>query len=73
VAIARALVHGPALLLADEPTGNLDIETGARVLSLLHRLGRAAGMTMILVTHSEDVARLADRVLAVRDGHLEDL
>lgn len=70
VAILRALIHKPALLLADEPTGNLDAETGAQVLALLHRLVRQTGTTMVLVTHSAAVARLADRVLTIIDGQL---
>ncbi|MBE0597273.1 MAG: ABC transporter ATP-binding protein [Desulfuromonadales bacterium] len=70
VAIARALVHRPRLLLADEPTGNLDADTGAQVLALLERLVRGAGGTMLLVTHSAEVARLADRILTLRGGRL---
>lgn len=72
VAIVRALIHGPDLLLADEPTGNLDAETGERVLDLLIRLGRGTGMTLIMVTHSDEVARLADRVLVMREGQVEE-
>jgi putative ABC transport system ATP-binding protein len=70
VAIARALVHMPHLVLADEPTGNLDEETGRQVLSLLDRLTRQAGQSMILVTHSTEAAAIADRVYALREGHL---
>ena len=70
VAVARAVVHEPVLLLADEPTGSLDAETGGRVLELLVRLARNGGRTMIVVTHSDGVARAADRVLALRDGRL---
>jgi putative ABC transport system ATP-binding protein len=70
VAIARALVHSPALILADEPTGNLDEETGQQVLRLLDRLTRQAGKTMIMVTHSQEVVGMADRVLSMREGHL---
>jgi len=68
VAIARALVHRPALLLADEPTGALDSETGSRVLRLLLELGREGRTTVLLVTHSDEVARAADRTLLVEDG-----
>jgi len=68
VAIARALVHRPALLLADEPTGALDSETGSRVLRLLIELGRSGRTTTLLVTHSDEVARAADRTLIVEDG-----
>lgn len=70
VAIARALAHDPLLVLADEPTGNLDEETGARVLSLLLDLTRAAGRTLIVATHSPDVVPLADRVFSIHDGRL---
>jgi putative ABC transport system ATP-binding protein len=68
VAIARALVHRPALLLADEPTGALDSETGSLVLRLLIELGRDGRTTVLLVTHSDEVARAADRTLMVEDG-----
>lgn len=70
VAVARAVVHEPVLLLADEPTGSLDAETGARVLDLLVGLARTGGRTMVVVTHSDAVARAADRLLALRDGRL---
>lgn len=72
VAIARALVHDPLLILADEPTGNLDSETGAAVLKLLLSLTRDAGRTLIMVTHSMDVVPLANRVFRLKDGHLEE-
>jgi putative ABC transport system ATP-binding protein len=68
VAIARALVHDPILVLADEPTGNLDEETGDQVLELLDRLTRQAGKNLVLVTHSHENARHADRILELRDG-----
>jgi putative ABC transport system ATP-binding protein len=70
VAIARALVHDPLLVLADEPTGNLDDETGRQVLALLDRLTRQAGKNLILVTHSREAAAYADRVLVLREGQL---
>lgn len=70
VAIARALVHEPMLVLADEPTGTLDADTGRQVLALFDRLLRARGKTLLLVTHSREVTRLADRVLTLEDGHL---
>ena len=70
VAIARALCADPPVILADEPTGNLDAETGAQVLDLLTRLAREHGKTLILVTHSSDVAALADRTLKLDHGHL---
>lgn len=70
VAIARALAHDPVLILADEPTGNLDEDTGQRVLHLLLSLTRDRQKTLIMATHNPDIARLADRVLRVQDGHL---
>jgi putative ABC transport system ATP-binding protein len=70
VAIARALVHDPVLVLADEPTGNLDEDTGRQVMDLLDRLTRQAGKNLILVTHNTDMAAYADRVLYLRDGAL---
>jgi putative ABC transport system ATP-binding protein len=70
VAVARALSHDPAVVLADEPTGNLDREAGRVVLDLLERLARGAGKTVLIVTHSEEAAGLADRVLTLRDGRL---
>ena len=70
VAVARALVHDPGLVLADEPTGALDGETGAAVLGLLLSLARERRRTVILVTHSADVARAADRVLVLDSGRL---
>lgn len=70
IAIARALAHSPSLILADEPTGNLDNDTSAHVLALLDRLVRQTGKTMLMVTHSPDVAAVADRVLHLREGRL---
>jgi putative ABC transport system ATP-binding protein len=70
VAIARALVHDPLLVLADEPTGNLDEETGRQVMDLLDRLTRQNGKNLILVTHSHEAAAYADRILTLRDGKL---
>ncbi|MFZ2361984.1 MAG: ABC transporter ATP-binding protein [Anaerolineae bacterium] len=70
VALARALVHDPLLVLADEPTGNLDENTGKQILALLDRLTRQAGKNLIMVTHSADAASHADRVLHLRDGKL---
>ena len=70
VAIARALCADPALILADEPTGNLDADTGAKVLDLLMRLAREGNKTLIMVTHSMDVAGLADRILKLEHGKL---
>jgi len=70
VAVARALVHEPALVLADEPTGNLDAESARQVLALLAGLARREGKTVIAASHSEEVAALADRVLTLADGRL---
>jgi len=67
-ALARALVHEPALLVADEPTGNLDSENGANVLALLSELNRELGITILLATHATEVASAATRVLRMRDG-----
>jgi putative ABC transport system ATP-binding protein len=72
VAIARALVHDPMLVLADEPTGNLDENTGGQVLDLLFSLTRRRGKTLIMATHNPEIAKMADRVVRVHDGHLED-
>ena len=70
VAIARALAHDPLLVLADEPTGNLDDATGERVLALLLELTRDAGRTLLMATHNPDIAPRADRVLQLHDGRL---
>ena len=69
-ALARALVHEPRILFADEPTGNLDSATGADILRLLQRLNRHRGLTIVMVTHDERIARQADRVLHLVDGKL---
>jgi putative ABC transport system ATP-binding protein len=70
VAVARALAHDPLLVLADEPTGNLDLETGLTVLDLLDRLTRRAGKTLLMVTHSRQVVGMADRILRIEDAKL---
>ena len=69
VAIARALVNEPALILADEPTGNLDSRTSLEIMSLFQSLGRS-GMTIVVVTHEEDIATFSQRILSMRDGRL---
>ncbi len=71
VAVARALVHRPDLILADEPTGNLDEATGGRVMDLLEGLVRTDGGTLLLVTHNRAQAERADRILGIREGRLE--
>lgn len=70
IAVARALVHDPLLVLADEPTGNLDAETGQMVLTLLDTLTRRAGKNLLMVTHSTEVIGIADRIFRVYDGRL---
>jgi putative ABC transport system ATP-binding protein len=70
VAIARALVNDPELLLADEPTGNLDSRTSVEVMDLLQRLNRDRHITIVLITHEHDIAEYAQRVISVRDGRV---
>ena len=72
VCIARALANKPAILFADEPTGNLDGKTGREVLSLLRTVGKELGITLIMVTHDLGVAEQADRVIRLEDGHVCD-
>jgi len=71
VAIARSLVNDPALILADEPTGNLDSRTSVEVMEIFQRLNRERGMTLILVTHEPDIADYADRVVVFKDGRIK--
>ena len=70
VAIARSLVNEPSILMCDEPTGNLDTRTSQEIISLFRELNGSAGITVILVTHDQDVARAADRIIALRDGEI---
>ena len=70
VAIARALANDPRVLLADEPTGNLDTATGEEVLSLLQRLSAELGQTIVLITHDTALAAGADRIVRMRDGRI---
>jgi len=72
VAIARALVGQPAIILADEPTGNLDSVTGQEIMALLRKLNRDQGVTLLLVTHDPEAAAFAGRVIRMRDGRIED-
>jgi putative ABC transport system ATP-binding protein len=72
VAIARAVSHRPALVLADEPTGNLDRETGQRVIQLLRWLVGEGGHTAVIVTHDVETVAICDRVLRLEDGRLRD-
>lgn len=69
VAIARAIVGNPQIILADEPTGNLDSATGEEVMALLHELNRTDGRTIVMVTHNEEQARRTDRIVRFFDGH----
>jgi putative ABC transport system ATP-binding protein len=71
VTIARALANDPLILLADEPTGNLDTSTGEEILALFSRLHRERNMTLVVITHDEEVATRAERVVRVRDGKIE--
>lgn len=70
VAIARALINDPPIILADEPTGNLDSETGAEIIQLFKELN-AQGKTIILVTHEKDIASFANRIITIKDGRLD--
>ena len=70
VAIARALITKPAIVLADEPTGNLDSKTSAEVLGLIKRTSAEFRQTVVMITHNDDIARLADRIVRIEDGRI---
>lgn len=70
VAIARALINDPAIILADEPTGNLDTKTGQAVLDMFKRLNKEEGHTIIMITHEQEVAQKANRIITIRDGKI---
>ncbi|MDE6531095.1 MAG: ABC transporter ATP-binding protein, partial [Lachnospiraceae bacterium] len=70
VAIARALIAAPAIILADEPTGNLDSKTSQDVLSLLKVTSRKFTQTIVMITHNEEIAQMADRIIRIEDGHI---
>jgi putative ABC transport system ATP-binding protein len=71
VAVARSLVNNPALILADEPTGNLDSRTAVEVMEIFQRLNRERGITLVLVTHEPDIAQYAQRVIVFKDGKIK--
>ena len=71
VAIARSLVNKPALILADEPTGNLDSRTSIEVMAIFQKLNRESGITLVLVTHEPDIAKFASRVVFFKDGKIK--
>jgi putative ABC transport system ATP-binding protein len=72
VAIARALVNEPAIILADEPTGNLDSKSGAEIMKILLGLNESRGVTLIIVTHDPDIAEQTNRIVTIRDGQIEE-
>jgi putative ABC transport system ATP-binding protein len=73
VAIARAMVNKPEILLADEPTGNLDTKRSVEIVQVLRGLNKTVGLTIVMVTHNQELARCADRILEMRDGHISQM
>jgi putative ABC transport system ATP-binding protein len=73
VAIARALINNPAIILADEPTGNLDSKTGVEIMAIFQALNRERGITVVFVTHSQEIAEYTRRIVRLRDGRLEGI
>jgi putative ABC transport system ATP-binding protein len=73
VAIARALANDPAIILADEPTGNLDLNTGMEIIDLLHGLNKSQGLTLIAATHDLKMIKASDRIVWMRDGQVEKI
>jgi putative ABC transport system ATP-binding protein len=72
VAIARALINNPKVLFADEPTGNLDSKTGKKILELLKSLNKEKGLTVVMVTHDDSIAKDCDRIIKLKDGRIQD-
>ena len=70
VAIARALINAPPIIMTDEPTGNLDSKSGAEVMDILSRLHREKGITLVMVTHDEEIGAQAERIVRLRDGQI---
>jgi putative ABC transport system ATP-binding protein len=70
VVISRALINDPQVIFADEPTGNLDTVTGAAIEAMLFRLNKEQGITLIIVTHDQDLAKRCDRIIEIRDGKI---
>jgi len=73
VAIARAMANNPAIILADEPTGALDSKTGRLVMDLFHKLNKEQKKTIVLITHSNELASETDRIISIRDGNIVDI
>jgi len=73
VAIARAMVNKPEILLADEPTGNLDTKRSVEIVQVLREFNKTVGLTIVMVTHNQELARCADRIFEMRDGHISQM